>query len=93
MRNYVAMLQKPFDRLCDGHSRSRRLHGRAGKFVYGRKDTLSWWFVLVAAPAGAAAVLEPSDVADALVASATVVADAPARAGCRKHLMERYLLA
>ena len=89
MRNSVAMLQKPFDRLFDGHSRSQHLHGRAGKFVYGRKDTPSWWFVLVAAPPGAAAVLEPSDVAVAIVAAATVVADAPAPASCRKHLKER----
>ena len=89
MRNSVAMLQMPFDRLFDGHSRSRRLHVRAGKFLYGRKDTLSWWFVLVAAPPGAAAVLEPSDVAAAIVAAATVVADATAPAGCRKHLKER----
>ena len=83
------MLQKFFYRLLDGHSRSLRLHGRAGKFLYGRKDTLYWWFVLVAAPPGAAAVLEPSDVAAAIVAAATVVADATASAGCRKHLEER----
>ena len=83
------MLQKPFDRLFDSHSRSRRLHGRAGKFLYCRKDTLSWWFVLVAAPPGDAAVLEPSDVADAIVAAAMVIADAPTHAGCRKHMKER----
>ena len=66
-----------FYRLLDGHSRSERLHGRAGKFLYGTKDAVYWWFVLVAAPPEAAAVLEPSDVAAAIVAAATVIADAP----------------
>ena len=76
------MRQKFFYRLLGGHSRSQRLLGRAGKFLYGRKGILSWWFVLVAASPGAAAVLEPSDVAAAVVAVATVIGDAPAPAGC-----------
>ena len=67
---------KVFYRLLGGHSRSQRLHGRAGKFLYGRKGILSWWFVLVAAPRGAAAALEPSAVAAVaavVVAVATVI--------------------
>lgn len=77
------MLQKLFYRLLGGHSRSQRLHGRAGKFLYGRKGILSWWFVLVAAPRGAAAALEPSAVAAVVVAVATVIGDALAPAGCQ----------
>ena len=37
---------------------------------------------MVAAPPGAAAVLEPSAVAAAVVAVATMIDDAPAPAGC-----------
>ena len=81
MGSFVSMLQIFFYRLLYGHSRSQRLQGRAGKFLYGRKDPVYWWFVLVAGPPGAAAVLEPSDVAAVIVAAATVVADAPAPAG------------
>ena len=76
------MLQKFFYKLLGGNSRSQRLHGRAGKFLYGRKGILSWWFVLVASPSGVAAVLEPSAVAAAVMAVATVIGDASAPAGC-----------